>query len=125
MSGDTVASAAVRRRQRRSILKITLTSASKTLHDQFHLIHRHQTRLRGCRCDRLSLLRDGLAVSVDGEFDRPLLGEHARLGEFDVDPVDVISDVQVVCEDCGRQYGAVKLVERGACEYKRPDAEGK
>ncbi|WP_321169367.1 hypothetical protein [Halorubrum sp. CSM-61] len=61
MSGDTVASAAVRRRQRRSILKITLTSASKTLHDQFHLIHRHQTRLRSCRCDRLILI-DGYPV---------------------------------------------------------------
>ncbi len=55
MSGSTVASAAVRRRQRRSIPKTTLTSASKTLHDRFDLIHRYQTRLRGYRCDRLKL----------------------------------------------------------------------
>jgi succinate dehydrogenase/fumarate reductase flavoprotein subunit len=37
---------------------------------------------------------------------------------LDVGPVDVITDVQVVCEDCGRQYDAVELVERGACECK-------
>ena len=55
VSGDAVASAAVRRRQRRSIPKITLTTDSKTFHDQFDLIHRHQTRLRGRRCDRLKL----------------------------------------------------------------------
>jgi hypothetical protein len=42
---------------------------------------------------------------------------------LDVGPVDVITDVQVVCEDCGRQYDAVELVERGACECKRPDGE--
>jgi hypothetical protein len=35
--------------------KITLTSASKTPHNQFNLIHRHQLRLRGRRCDRLRL----------------------------------------------------------------------
>ena len=37
---------------------------------------------------------------------------------LDVGPVDVITDVQVVCEDCGRQYDAVELVERGSCECK-------
>ena len=42
---------------------------------------------------------------------------------LDVGPVDVITDVQVVCEDCGRQYDAVELVERGACECKRPDSD--
>jgi hypothetical protein len=41
---------------------------------------------------------------------------------LDVGPVDVITDVQVVCEDCGHQYDAVELVERGACECKRPDS---
>ncbi|MFB6150511.1 MAG: rod-determining factor RdfA [Haloarculaceae archaeon] len=34
---------------------------------------------------------------------------------LDVGPVDVITDVQVVCEDCGRQYDAVELIEEGAC----------
>jgi hypothetical protein len=37
---------------------------------------------------------------------------------LDVGPVDVITDVQVVCEDCGRQYDAVELVERGTCECR-------
>lgn len=37
---------------------------------------------------------------------------------LDVGTVDVITDVQVVCEDCGRQYDAVELVERGACECR-------
>lgn len=41
---------------------------------------------------------------------------------LDVGPVDVITDVQVVCEDCGRQYDAVELIERGSCECK-DDAE--
>ena len=35
---------------------------------------------------------------------------------LDVDSVDVIADVQVVCEDCGRQYDAVELIEKGACD---------
>jgi hypothetical protein len=37
---------------------------------------------------------------------------------LDVGPVDVITDVQVVCEDCGRQYDAVDLVEQGACQCR-------
>jgi hypothetical protein len=53
--GKESLSAANRRRQRRFIPKITLTSGSKTLHSQFNLIHRHQTRLHGRRCDRLGL----------------------------------------------------------------------
>lgn len=35
-----------------------------------------------------------------------------------VGPVDVIADVQVVCEDCGRQYDAVELLERGSCQCR-------
>jgi len=62
VSGDAVASAAVRRRQRRSIPKITLTSASKTLQDQFDLIRRHQTRSRACRCDRLIIVIGAMAL---------------------------------------------------------------
>jgi len=34
---------------------------------------------------------------------------------LDIGPVDVITEVQVVCEECGRQYDAIELVERGAC----------
>jgi hypothetical protein len=37
---------------------------------------------------------------------------------LDVGPVDVIADVQVVCEECGRQYDAIELLERGGCRCK-------
>jgi len=43
VSDNTVASAAARRRQRRSISKITLTSAPRTLHGQFNLTYCHQS----------------------------------------------------------------------------------
>jgi hypothetical protein len=39
-------------------------------------------------------------------------------GRLDVGPVDVITDVQVVCEECGRQYDAVELIERGVCRCR-------
>jgi len=37
---------------------------------------------------------------------------------LDIGPVDVIADVQVVCEECGRQYDAIDLIERGACRCR-------
>lgn len=40
---------------------------------------------------------------------------------LDVGPVDVIADVQVVCEDCGRQYDAISLIERGNCRCRDED----
>lgn len=40
---------------------------------------------------------------------------------LDVGSVDVITDVQVVCEECGRQYDAVTLLERGACDCRRDE----
>jgi hypothetical protein len=98
VSGDTVASAAVRRRQRLSIPKITLTSASKTIHDQFDLIHRHQTRLCGCRCDRLRLdltytieavdLKGMTVQNVSGSDERQLAHGTVR-EEFEFTPLEV------------------------------------
>jgi hypothetical protein len=38
------------------------------------------------------------------------------LGDF-----DVLTDVQVYCSDCGSQYEAVELVERGGCDCERDD----
>jgi hypothetical protein len=32
-----------------------------------------------------------------------------------VGDVDVFADIQIVCEECGRQYDAIELIERGAC----------
>jgi len=40
---------------------------------------------------------------------------------LDIGSVDVITDVQVVCEDCGRQYDPVSLLEQGACECRRTE----
>jgi len=37
---------------------------------------------------------------------------------LDVGPVNVIADVQVVCEDCGRQYDPIELIETGACQCR-------
>jgi hypothetical protein len=37
---------------------------------------------------------------------------------LDVGPVNVIADVQVVCEDCGRQYDPIDLIEDGACRCR-------
>jgi hypothetical protein len=38
------------------------------------------------------------------------------VGEF-----DVLVDVQVYCSDCGSQYEAVELIERGGCDCERED----
>jgi len=40
---------------------------------------------------------------------------------LDVGPVNVIADVQVVCEDCGRQSDPIELIEEGACECRRTE----
>jgi hypothetical protein len=37
---------------------------------------------------------------------------------LDIGQVDVLADIQVVCEDCGRQYDAISLIERGACRCR-------
>jgi hypothetical protein len=92
VSGDTVASATVRRRQQRSISKITLTSASKMLHDRFDLIYRHQTRLRGCRCDRLSLMR----------LIRVVVRSHSNIG-YRTKKRDPVDPPSLLTEDTGRQ----------------------
>lgn len=36
-------------------------------------------------------------------------------GELDIGEFRTIVDVSVVCERCGRQYGASELIDRGAC----------
>ncbi|QLH79746.1 hypothetical protein HZS55_21700 [Halosimplex rubrum] len=37
---------------------------------------------------------------------------------LDVGPVDVIADVQVVCQECGRQDDPIDLIERGGCRCR-------
>lgn len=50
------------------------------------------------------------AVAEDG-LDRLRERDEVTVGE-----VDVFTRVQVLCRDCGAQYDAVELIERGACE---------
>lgn len=40
----------------------------------------------------------------------------SRRGEVTVGDVDVLVSVQVYCEDCGRQFDASALIERGGCD---------
>ena len=37
---------------------------------------------------------------------------------LDIGPVDVIADVQVVCQECGRQEDPITLIERGGCRCR-------
>ncbi|WP_123539351.1 rod-determining factor RdfA [Halosimplex salinum] len=37
---------------------------------------------------------------------------------LDIGPVDVIADVQVVCQECGRQEDPLELIERGGCRCR-------
>jgi hypothetical protein len=40
----------------------------------------------------------------------------ANAGDITVGDFEVLSDVQVYCADCGSQYEAVELIERGGCD---------
>ncbi|MFB6140680.1 MAG: rod-determining factor RdfA [Halosimplex sp.] len=40
---------------------------------------------------------------------------------LDIGPVDVIADVQVVCQECGRQEDPIDLIERGGCRCRVDD----
>ena len=105
VSGDTVASAAERRRQRRSIPETGLTSASETLHDQFNLVHRHQIRLRGCRCDRLSL--DALLFLKEAlKYCRGQPAPPVDRGEWYDWPLDLLN-----CEPKRETWGDRSLIE--------------
>jgi hypothetical protein len=37
---------------------------------------------------------------------------------LDIGPVDVLADVQVVCQECGRQEDPIDLIERGGCRCR-------
>jgi hypothetical protein len=40
----------------------------------------------------------------------------ANAGDITIGDFDVLADVQVYCGDCGSQYEAVELIERGGCD---------
>jgi hypothetical protein len=37
---------------------------------------------------------------------------------LEIGPVDVLADVQVVCQECGRQEDPIDLIERGSCRCR-------
>lgn len=48
---------------------------------------------------------------LDSKIERLREADRITLGEF-----DVLMDIRILCEDCGTQYQATELLERGACE---------
>ncbi len=58
-------------------------------------------------------LRGRIAAVTEGKFEQLRDGEHVDLGDF-----RVLVDVAVVCEDCGVQYEASELLDRGACDCR-------
>lgn len=61
-------------------------------------------------------LRGRIAAVTEGKFEQLRDGGHVDLGEF-----RVLVDVAVVCEDCGTQYEASELLDRGACDCETTD----
>jgi hypothetical protein len=56
-------------------------------------------------------LRGRLGTVTDEKLDRLASGDHLRIGEF-----RTFTEVTVLCEDCGSQYGVGELLDRGACD---------
>jgi len=40
---------------------------------------------------------------------------------LEIGPVDVLADVQVVCQECGRQEDPIDLIERGGCRCREEE----
>jgi hypothetical protein len=61
-------------------------------------------------------LQGRVSVVTESGLTRLKNADDITLGDF-----DVLTDVQVYCSDCGSQYEAVELVERGGCDCDRDD----
>ena len=61
--------------------------------------------------DTIQRLRSRLDSVVQGSLDRLRSTDQLTLGEF-----RLFVDVDVLCEECGAQYGVVELLERGGCD---------
>lgn len=61
--------------------------------------------------DTVQRLRSRLDSVVQGSLDRLRSTDQLTLGEF-----RLFVDVDVLCEECGAQYGVVELLERGGCD---------
>lgn len=61
-------------------------------------------------------LRSRLRLITEEGLDRLRSTDRLTLGTF-----RLFVDVDVLCEDCGAQYGIVELLERGGCDCDRDD----
>lgn len=70
-------------------------------------------RVRSTR-ETVQRLRSRLRSVTEDGLDRLRLTDRLTLGTF-----RLFVDVDVLCEDCGSQYGLVELLERGGCDCDR------
>jgi hypothetical protein len=61
--------------------------------------------------DSIGRLQSRLRSLTEGSLDRLQSTGRITLGEF-----RLFIDVDVLCEDCGEQYGVIDLLERGGCD---------
>ncbi|ELZ84623.1 hypothetical protein C453_11431 [Haloferax elongans ATCC BAA-1513] len=82
-------------------------------------VHTYLTTFRGASkerrrsdpTERVQRLRGRLAAVSESAIESA-----GNNGDLEVGSPDVLVDVQVLCTDCGRQYGFDDLVERGGCD---------
>jgi len=66
--------------------------------------------------ETIQRLRARLRSITDGSLERLRSTGRLTLGRF-----RLFVDIDVLCEDCGAQYGVVELLERGGCDCERDD----
>ena len=66
--------------------------------------------------ETIQRLRSRLRSITEGSLDRLRSTDRLTLGRF-----RLFVDVDVLCEDCGAQYGVVDLLERGGCDCEPED----
>ncbi|WP_416841722.1 rod-determining factor RdfA [Haloferax sp. DFSO52] len=84
-------------------------------------VHTYLTSYRGASkerkrsdpTERVQRLRGRLAAVAESALDSV-----QNRDDFVIGSPDVLVDVQVLCADCGSQYGFDELVERGGCDCK-------
>jgi len=67
-------------------------------------------RVEGAR-DKIRALQNRTVAVTDDTIDRLDRSDVIDIGEY-----DILVDVSIICNDCGRQYTAGDLLERGGCE---------
>ncbi|WP_224450329.1 rod-determining factor RdfA [Haloprofundus salilacus] len=63
-------------------------------------------------------LRSRATTVTEGNLDQLRSNDHITLGEF-----RLFVDMNVLCEECGAQYGVDELLERGGCDCRADDIE--